>query len=287
MDLPDDDHLQRSVTELGEPDALFRIGRGRFLAKLTIGLALLAGGVAGNYFWWVHGPGNFDAIVAHILLVLPISGAALLWHMYRERGLYVLVYPAGLLRLRRGEVDSFPWREVEFVRLKVQRAAGAEFVRAADGTPVACWLPVDVPTFQLWNAGLSVARGDGVAAHLGPALTDYDHLAEEVQRRTFAHLWPVVWGQFLAGAAVPFGDLELSRGGMRHGGKFLRWADVKELSVAQGRLSVKQGGKWLPWILMDVHAVPNPHVLFALAIEAQRSAVASPPVGEPQPGAAK
>src|SRR5262245_59314034 len=101
MDLSDDDHLTRSVTELGEPDALFRISQARFLAKLLVGVLLLLFGVVGNYLWWVHGPGNFDAFIAHLLIVLPLGGIGLLWHMYRQRGLLVLVYPTGLLRLRR------------------------------------------------------------------------------------------------------------------------------------------------------------------------------------------
>jgi len=35
--------------------------------------------------------------------------------------------------------------------------------------------------------------------------------------------------------------------------------------IAQGKLSVKRTSKWLPWALVDVGSVPNPHVLFALA----------------------
>ena len=72
---------------------------------------------------------------------------------------------------------------------------------------------------------------------------------------------------------------------MRHIGKFLRWADVKELTVAQGKLSIKQGGKWLPWVLIDIHGIPNPHVLFALAGEARRSHVA--PIVQPKPHAGR
>ena len=57
----------------------------------------------------------------------------------------------------------------------------------------------------------------------------------------------------------------------RHGATLVdlreTWRDVKELSVAQGKLSVKQGGKWLPWVLLDVSAVLNPHLLFALVGE--------------------
>lgn len=282
MDLSDDEHLTRSVAELGEPEAFFRISRGRFLTKLGVGLLLLVFGVVGNYLWWVHGPGQFDALVAHLLIVLPLLGIALLWHMYRHRGLFVLVYPTGLLRLRRGEVDSFPWHELENIHLKVQRASAPELTRAPDGTILACWLPAEVPTFQLWNAGLTVARTDGIAVYFGPALTHYPQLAEEVQKRTFLILWPRYWGQFLAGNPVSFGVLELSRTGLRHAGKFLRWVDVKELSVAQGKLSIKQGGKWLPWALLDINSIPNPHILFALYTEAQRTAVVEP-ISQPKP----
>ncbi|MBA4188386.1 MAG: hypothetical protein C0467_10315 [Planctomycetaceae bacterium] len=276
MDNPDDDHLTRSMTELGDPEALFRISRGRFLAKLTLGILLLAYGVVANYFWWVHGPGGFGHLELLLLIVVPLSGGALLIHMYRQRGLFVLIYPTGLLRLRRGEVDSFPWREVDHVRVNVQRADEAEVSRGEDGELLACWLPADVPTFQLWKAGLTISRDDGVTVHFGPALTDYGLLAEEVQRRTFHAIWPLVWANFLAGRSISFGDIEASRAGVRYANKFLPWADVKELSVAQGKLSIKQGGKWLPWVLVDVNGIPNPHVLFALAIEARRTTVSHP-----------
>ncbi|MDY3555374.1 DUF6585 family protein [Gemmata sp. JC717] len=275
MDLPDDDHLQRAVTELGDPDAFFRIGPARFFTKLSLGVALLVYGAVANYLWWAHGPATFGHVELLLLVFLPLSGASLLLHMYRNRGLYVLVYPTGLLRLRRGEVDSFPWAEVERVHLKVQRADDAEYAYDDGGEPLACWLPVDVPTFKLWDAGLTVTRGDGVEAHFGPALTDYDALAAQVQTRSFAALWPRARDRFLAGERLEFGELELDLTGLRHGGKLLPWRELKELTVAQGKLSVKQSGKWLPWALTDVFGVPNPHVLFALVAEARRAARAA------------
>ena len=270
MSEPSDDHLTRAQTELGDPEELFRVSRGRFLAKLAVGLSLVLFGVVANYLWWVHGPGRFGHFEMILLVVVPLLGATLLGHMYRNRGLFVLIYPTGLLRLRRGEVDSFPWAEVDHVTLKVQRAAGAVLVRDGAGDLTGCWLPVDVPTVKIWEAGLTIARDDGTEAHFGPALTDYDRLAEEVQRRTFVVLWPMVWGRFRAGEAVPFDDLEVSPAGLRHEKKFLPLRELKEVSVAQGKLSVKQVGKWLPWLLKDVSGLPNPHVLFALIEEARR-----------------
>ena len=271
MDLTGDDHLERAVTELGEPDALFRISRGRFVAKLALSALLLGYGVIANYLWWAHGPATFDHFVVLFLFVPPLSGLSLLAHMYRNRGLFVLVYPAGLLRLRRGEVDSFPWGEVEQVRLRLQRA-DAVFARDAGGAVVACWLPADAPAFKLGDAGVTVSRGDGVEVHFGPALSEYAALAAEVQRRTFAALWPGVRARFRDGEHVMFGEVEVGPTGLRHGGKLLPWREVKELSVAQGKLSVKQAGKWLPWALVDVGGVPNPHLLLALADEGRRTA---------------
>jgi hypothetical protein len=280
MDLPDDDHLHRAVVELGEPEELFRISSGRFFAKLLLGVALLLYGVVANYFWWVHGPATFGHFELLFLLVPPISGGTLLLHMYRNRGLFVLIYPTGLLRLRHGEVDSFPWNELEAIRLRVQRADAAEFARDADGELTACWLPPDVPTFKLGDAGLAVVRADGVEGNFGAALSRYDALAVEVQKRTFKALWATIRARFREGDRVPFGELDVDRDGLRHNGKLLRWRELKELVIAQGKLSLKQTGKWLPWVLVDMASVPNPHLLFALADEVRR--LGPPPRKEPK-----
>src|SRR5262249_27565123 len=141
MEQTDHDHLTRSVTELGEPEALFRISRGRYLTKLSLGVLLILFGIVGNIWLWTRpGPPMFGP-PEHLLLIIPITGGALLLHVYRQRGLCVLIYPTGLLRLRRGEVDSFPWHEIDHIRLKVQRSAAAEIERDDDGQPVSCWLP--------------------------------------------------------------------------------------------------------------------------------------------------
>jgi hypothetical protein len=275
MDPLDNDHLSRSVTELGEPESLFQISKIRFLTKLTVGVLLILVGLVANYFWWFQGPAKFDHYLIALLISLPITGAYLLWHMYRERGLSILIYATGLLRLRRGEIDSFPWNEIEQVRVKVQRADGAQIVRDSEGSLVACWLPADVPTFRIWKGGMHVVRADGAEAHFSAVLSDFTQLAQEVQRRTFEIRWPQVWERFLSGMPVVFGDLELSLRGIHHVGKQIRWSDVKELTILQGIFRIKQKGKWYPSVLLDIFAVPNPHILFALATEAQRIVVKS------------
>jgi hypothetical protein len=269
MSLPGDDHLSLATAELGTPDALFQISRGRYLAKLWTGIGLILVGLAAIGLIWIIGAAGF-AVLAKFLLAPPVFGALVLWHMYRNRELYVLVYPTGLLRLCRGEVESYPWAEIRHIQLKVQRVESPEFQFDLAGNIKACWLPVEVPSVQIWNAGLTVVRADGAEAHFGAALADYERLAEEIQKRTFSAGWAEALSQFRDGEPVVFGDIEVLPTGIRFAKKSLAWERVKEVSIAQGMLSIKRSGRWLPWIVRTIHDVPNPHVLFALIAEARK-----------------
>src|SRR5439155_4377740 len=197
-------------------------------AKLWAGLGLIVGSLVAIAVMVFFGLGFDVAILAKVILTPLILGVAILWTMYRQRGLVVLVYPTGLLRLRRGEVDSFPWYDIAEVRMKVQRVEAAEVIRDETGQPTACWLPTEVPTVQFWKAWLTVERTDGTEAHFGPALADYDRLAEEVQRRTFPRAWAIARDRLLDGLTVAFGDLDATPPGLRHVGKLLPCRELKE-----------------------------------------------------------
>lgn len=263
MSEPDD--LTRAREELGDPEALYQVSPAWFRAKLALGLLLVVVGVAGVGLLVVFGLRLFHALFHFILWPLLVGGG-LIVNLYRQRGLYVLIYPSGLLRLQRGEVESFRWDEVAEVRLKTQRVETVVLVRAPDGEPVGCWLPAEVPELQVWNAGLTVVRADGTTAHFSPVLADYAALAEEVQRRSFPALWADAVRRFRDGRMLAFGKLEVSLFGLHHAGQVLPWPEVEKLSIAQGQLAVGQKRKWLPWATVKPAAdVPNPHVLFALA----------------------
>ncbi len=263
--------LDRCHAELGEPDAVFRVGAGRVWAKLALGVGLVLFGAVGNYLWWVHGPGQFNHLVLLLLIGPPITGLSLLGHLYRTRGLCVLAYPTGLLRMHRGEVESYPWAEVEEVRLKADKGTfRAE--RDEKGEVVAGWVEVEPPTFQLWNAHLTLRRADGTTARLTPAVGGYAELVEHVQRATFRVLGPAAAARLRAGEPVTFGPFEVSPAGLRHEKNLLPWADLGEVAVAGKNLSVKRKGKWLAWVAKELDAVPNPHVLLALIEEARRPA---------------
>jgi hypothetical protein len=263
--------LERCQTELGDPDAVFRAGAGRVWVKFALAVGLLLYGVAANYLWWVHGPARFDHLVLMVLFVPPITGLSLLSHLYRTRGLCVLAYPTGLLRLQRGEVESYPWAEVEEVRLKADKG---KFVLMRDetGEVLGAWLEVEPPAFQIWNAQLTIRRTDGTSAKLTPSVSGYPELAAHVQRETFRALWPAVLARFQAGARVEFGPFEVSRAGLRYEKNVLPWADLAEVAVNSKHITVKRKGKWLPWVSKELDDVPNPHVLLALIDEARHTA---------------
>ncbi|MFO0795923.1 MAG: DUF6585 family protein [Gemmataceae bacterium] len=277
MTEPDD--LTRAREELGDPDSLYQVNPAWYRTKLLVGLALVGVGVAAVGLAVVFGFKLLQHLFHFIIWPL-LAGGGLILNLYRQRGLHVLIYPTGLLRLRHGEVESFPWDEVAEVRLKTKRVDSPVLVRGPDGEPQACWLPAEVPDVQVWTAGLTVVRDDGTKAEFSPVLTGYAELAEEVQRRTFPPLWRDAFRRYRDGRTLTFGKLDVNLLGIHHKGQLLPWHEVGKLTVAQGQVGISQKRKWLPWATVKPAAeVPNLHVLFALAAYAMDAE----PAPEPEP----
>lgn len=258
-----DEEVDFATQQLGTPDAVFRAGGRWARVKMIVGLVLILYGGVANYVWWVHGPAQFGHFQFHLLFVPPIIGGALLWFLYRNRGLRVLIFPTGLLRLKPDEVESFPWEAVAVVRQKTD-AGEPQFRWGVDGGLTACWLPVSVPAVQVWNAWFEIERTDGTKTRFTPAVADYVDLSERVQCGTFAVLWPKALADLGRGTPVPFGDLHVTAEGLRQGDKVLPWADVKEVTLAHKLLTIKREASWRTWLAKDASQVPNLHVLLGL-----------------------
>jgi hypothetical protein len=277
-----DNLLDRVKDELGEPSAAYEVGQGRYLAKLSVGLALFLGGAGLIVAVFGFGLGNFAGFFHKFLILLPVSGVLVLWHLYKTRGLHVLLYTTGLLRFQRGEVESFPWGEIETIRLKSDQGS-VEVLRDETGAAAECWVAVEAPHVQFWKAGLTVARADGVTAKLTPAVAGYADLVERVQRATFTGLRAKASAEYRSLGAVIFGPFQVTWGGLLAAAKLLPWGDLAEIAIAGRSLVVKRKGKWLAWATHELEQVPNPHVFLALVDEARRSAV---PVARPAADAA-
>lgn len=270
---PADPDAARAAAELGEPLAAFTAAAGWLKAKYAAAVGLILFGAAANYFWWVHGPGRAGNFEVHLLVVPIIVGVGLLFHLVRNRGLVVLIFETGILRVRRGEVEAFPWAEISDVRLK---ADAATFRRDAD----AAWFEVAAPAVQVWNGWVEITGADGRAAKFSAVLGNYAELAEMVLRGTFAAQYLAAAETVAAGGTARFGEFGLAKTGISNGKLSLPWAQVGEVAVSQKSLAVKRPKAWLPWGLRPLPDVPFPHVFAALAEVLRPAAAVDPPAEE-------
>ena len=262
------------LAELGEPVATFRTSPVQAALKWGAGGLLVGAGVVLNYlYWWVLGmPILPDKCVFLVLFGLPVLGAALMASAYRDRGLWVLVYPQGVLRWQRGEVVSFPWPDVQKLTLRVTRAGELERTVGPGGETLSAWLPLEADVF---GSTLELRRNDGVEGQFPAGLGEFGRLARLLQEETFRRQWPRAWEDFRAGRPVSFGGLTVGLQGLRSGTELLPWQDLKEVKVAGGKLTITGKSRWRTFSETPVAEVPNPHVLLAL-VEAGRPVMALP-----------
>jgi hypothetical protein len=248
---------------LGEPDAIFRAGGRRSLFKMVLGISLILFGIVANYYWWFLGPARLGHIAFHVLFVPPIIGGTLLWFLYRNRGLRVLLYPTGLLRLRTGEAESIPWDNVQAIRLQLE---GSKTVFVDDETDqlLECWLITDVPQIQVWKTWLEIEHSQGNPLRLTPAVEDYTNLTERIQRVVFAKFWPTYLATISRGESIAFGDMLVSEGGLLQGGKFLAWHELQEIKLQHQKMTIKKSGAWRTWLTKAISEIPNFHLLVGL-----------------------
>jgi hypothetical protein len=266
-DLPAE--LSEPVSKLGPPTDVFRIPRKHAARKAVSGLALVIGGAIANFLYWVVFNGQLDHFhFVHFILVSPLlTGIGLLYAAWRDRGLWVLVYPMGILRWQRGEVVTFPWDEVaELTFFRVVECDRPRRTTGPDGAIATSWLPIAKVGSRTLGAHLTLRREDGAEAILPSSVEDFPRLCRVVQEETFRAAWPKVWARFVAGKRVKFGELSLSLGGVHRDGDFLPWDDLDDALVQNGKLLIRARDQHRAWAEVLLPMVINPHVFVALLI---------------------
>jgi len=261
--------LVEPVERLGPPDEVFRIPRSHALMKFFMGLGLIVGGGLTNYLYWVvfNGP----VVAEHFLFLLLfgpiISGLGLIYAGWRDRGLWVLVYPMGLLRWQRGEVVTFPWDEIdEVLFFRVVECEKPQREIAGDGTIEASWLPIAKYGSRTLGAHLSLIRNDAAEATLPSSLAGFMRLCQVVQEQTFRAKWPAIWERFLSGSRVAFRTVSISLAGVHRDADILPWYELDDALIQNGKLIIKSRRTSKPWLDVPLQTVPNPHVFAALLL---------------------
>jgi hypothetical protein len=237
------------VAQLGTPLAEFAVSGARVAWLLTaavllfpLGLLLLILAVAGLFI------GHAEHGLVHLLILgvsLLLASVFLAVRTWRRRGLRVLVFPEGLVRVQGTHVEAFFWDEVRTV---LQRKNVGHWARFAHGKYV-----------------FTVHRHGGGELHFDDALPDVRRLGDLIRRESLRHLLPAALEAYEAGQPLPFGRVQLSRQGLRYGTEWVPWEKVREVNVTEDRLTIHKAGNWLPWCVVLVADVPNLHVFEALA----------------------
>jgi hypothetical protein len=251
------------AAELGSPVAEFEAsGREQALAAAVGGLVLGVGLVASCVGLWfvLRGPGwqglVKEGLVKAVLLgpLFVGIGLHLLIKLFRNRGLRVLVFPHGLVCLRRGQAVVCRWDDVEEV-----------------------WQDL---TDQYTLFGLvhrpyyyyTLRLRDGSRVRFDHHLQDVRRLGDTVLRQTFPQLLRRALGALQAGEVLSYGGLTVSRHGLGNGKHVVPWGEVQQVGIYNGRVLVARGGKWLKWGDYPVKKVPNVHVLLELVRRLRASA---------------
>jgi hypothetical protein len=239
------------LAALGPPLGEFRVSEGRFLRHLLLVPLLLLGGLVLValpllVFFFARGPGGDPALFKLLVLgcFLMIGAVVLIVRAWRNRGLCVLVYREGLVRLHREKANAFFWDEVETVLARKNKEAWS---KAAAGSLV-----------------VTVWRRNGEQYQFDDTLPDLKRLAELIRTQTLQHLLPRALDALQAGNEVAFGKLRVGPAGLGRERDSLPWEQVKEIKIDDDKVTISKKGNWLAWHTVPLGEVPNAHVFGAL-----------------------
>ncbi len=264
------DPVRVALERLGSPDAVYALSPNRFRAKFALGVLLILAGVAANVLAWQWGVWGIDHIKAFVLFGPLIAGVSILRRTVRSRGLRMLIYPTGFLRVQRAELEAFPWDELAAVFVKTDSAAlRSEPVPGAGPVVIEAWLAVGAPAIFVNSAEVRLVRLDGAELTASAVLEDYSSLVEKVQRGSFPELWARTLAHLAGGGVVEFDSLSADRAGLALGSRRVEWGAVTAVEVGGKTLTVRHpNGKWTA----DLNDGPNPHVWLSLLLTARANA---------------
>ena len=202
-------------------------------------------------------------VLAVVGIVSLAIGVTTLLRIVRTAGLEVEVFTDGLAWRQRAQSVVWRWSDVKYVR-RHQFAVGnaAKFET----------LPMRFFYYACANRMVYTLEGnDGAQLTLNGYLENVNELTELIEENTRLIRLPKYIASFKAGKTVRFGDLEVNRDGISKPGEVLPWDDVKEVSRADGWVTVLSHDSKKPWCQFRDSKVPNAHLLVDLVNAVQDS----------------
>lgn len=185
---------------------------------------------------WVVG-----ALIAFVLAVL------ILWGIYTRRKKAVVVYTNGFAYSDRKKVVSWHWDQIKDVTANVVR-------HYTNG----------IPTGTTHQYTLVHINGEKLV--LNDQIKDIENFYTHVQNNTLQQRYQRLANDFNSGSPVAFGSVVIGKDtGIQIGKKVYPWAEIEEVAINKGMLSVKKkGGGWLSGASATAGSIPNLHVLLSI-----------------------
>jgi hypothetical protein len=235
--------IEDKIAQLGEPAEEFALRGLGFLRSIVLASILTGAGLTLEVLLigvlHVH---QHELLLLGLALLL--SGVMLLVRALRNRGLRVLVFPEGLVRVHRGEAQALCWEEIDQV----------------------LWQKSEGGHWRAWIGGvtLSLQAADGRRMKFDDSLPRLAQLAQIVRQRTLSFLWPKALMVYEAGHTLDFGKLRISQRGLSNGKETLPWSLVQKVKSNATELSIYKKGKRGHYFDFTLSDIPNFHVLQAL-----------------------
>ena len=267
--------LIEPVERLGPPREVFHFPRRHASRRILLGIVLVIANLIGNfiYFFVFNGPFIPQFFLLLLFFGPMATGLGLIYAAIRDHGLWVLIYPSGILRWQRGTIVTFPWDEiVELFFYRVVECDRPKRKLGPNGEWVSVWLAILKMRSYSLGAYVTLRREDGSEAILPTSLEDFPELLRIVQDETFRVLWPKMTARLAEGKKVHFGLISIGASGIYFRDERLRWRDLEDNLIANGKLVVRTYGMARPWVEIPLHFVMNPHLFVALVSYAYEKA---------------
>jgi hypothetical protein len=260
MDFDEPEDLSEKLALLGEPKAEFAVRGRAFARNLVVGPLLTLGGLALDITLLFFRHVSFELIMVGVGMIL--TGIMLVVRAYRNRGLRVLVFREGIVRVRGNDGQALFWDEIDSVWRK----------------------KIDGHWEKIWKGALnySVERPDGKAIDFDDSIPELEELGRILNKETFVYLWPRYLAAYDNGATLDFGQVRLSKRGLSTASGNLPWLEVQEVKFEDNQFTISKKGKWTSWFQGKVAQTRNYHICKALVERAMATRSIRQPAPSPE-----
>ena len=246
-----------AIYGLGTPTGVFPTGKSSRWVSAIFGVLFLGGaalavtyGIYDSYVQTAkYGPAVFQRTItppACIAVIMFLIGAWLAISAFVNWKKAVVLYEKGLAYNDRKGLQTWRWEDVHHFFIAITR-------HYYNGIPTG--------TTYLYT----LKKSDGSQLKLDNRFAKIQDLGKLIQQNVFPLQYERLVQALKNGQTVALGSVALSKEGIAIGKKAFPWAEVEQVGIQSGFVSVKkQGGGWFSGASAPVASIPNLEAMLAV-----------------------